>query len=81
LESSRCSCSLCSSQGAVCAFRNAIGPRRGADTLRRRAQKKTSQGPPRGGPGVVPSKRNSDDRRIQTRVADPRDNTSRRLRL
>ncbi len=49
LESSRCSCSLCSSQGAVSAQKR-IGPRRGADTLRRRAQKRTGQGPHKGAP-------------------------------
>ena len=42
-------------------------------------KEETGQAPE--GAGAVPSKRNSDDREIQTRVADPRDNTSRRLRL
>jgi len=60
LESSRCSCSLCSSQGAVAHSRNR--PRRGATrsgarghgevlyTLRRRARRRKRAKPPRGGP-------------------------------
>ena len=48
LESSRCSCSLCSSQGA--GAQKAPGPRRGAVTLRRRARRRNAPSPHEGGP-------------------------------
>ena len=43
LESSRCSCSLCSSQGAG-RYEERSGSRRGAVTLRRRTQRKSGRG-------------------------------------
>ena len=72
LESSRCSCSLCSSQGAV-RFTPGFGgvPRnpecawvtaRCCHAAPADPMKRTGQGPHEWGPGAVPSKRNSDDR-------------------
>ena len=61
LESSRCSCSLCSSQGAVCVYETQRATARCCHAAPAGPEKKRAK-PPRGGPGAVPSKRNSDDR-------------------
>ncbi len=58
---SRCSCSLCSSQGA-CALKKRLGHGRGDVHATPADPKKERPKPPQGGPGAVPSKRNSDDR-------------------
>jgi hypothetical protein len=72
LESSRCSCSLCSSQGAVRFTPGFGGVPRNPESAWVTARcchaapadpmKRTGQGPHEWGPGAVPSKRNSDDR-------------------
>ena len=55
LESSRCSCSLCSSQGAGASKKSAPGHGEVMCTLRRRTRKEAAE-------EAAPSKRNSDDR-------------------
>jgi hypothetical protein len=61
LESSRCSCSLCSSQGAVALQKNAVVTARCCHAAPADQEENRPKGPRRG-PGAVPSKRNSDDR-------------------